>query len=288
MSRQSLLILAIVALIALMFYCVRTHAPMLTASSTLANPNAALLELTSASLDANIASGKVTLDGVLPNEAARKIIIADAKKIFGETNVIDRTSINDKAAAAGWLPTLPKLFASLKPLAGGNLGIKDNEVTIKADVPTQNDKTALLQQVTASAGSNVKINDQISFPAPTASSLQTKLNELLLNRVIEFQTGDDTLTEKGKALLDETLPIIRASSQGEIEIAGHTDLRGAAEANQQLSQARAESVRDYLVAKGVSASRLKPIGYGASRPIADNNSAQGQKKNRRIEFSVKQ
>jgi OmpA-OmpF porin, OOP family len=46
-------------------------------------------------------------------------------------------------------------------------------------------------------------------------------------------------------------------------------------------------VRDYLVGKGIDANRLKAVGYGPSRPIADNSTSQGQKKNRRIEFSVK-
>ncbi|MGB8338525.1 MAG: OmpA family protein [Burkholderiales bacterium] len=290
MSKQTLLIMAVLALAALMFFCVRTHAPTLAAKLGVAAPAAAVASsaLNPASLNALVANGKITLNGVLPDEAARKNVTTEAKKTFGEANVIDRTNIGSNIAAAGWLSALPQAFSAIKLLASGALNFNNGNVTIKAEVPTQNDKSALLQQFTASVGGNIRVNDQIIVTAAPAASLQNRLNDLLVNRVIEFETAADTLTAKGKAVLDEVLPLVRLSSQGEIEIAGHTDSRGSPVVNQELSQARAESVRDYLVANGVSSNRLKPVGYGAARPIADNSTSQGQKKNRRIEFSVKQ
>jgi OmpA-OmpF porin, OOP family len=290
MSKQSLLTLAVLGLLAFMFYCVKTHAPMLAAKLGATAPVAAVIpaSVSPASLNALLANGKVTLNGVLPDQATRNSVVAEAKKTFGESNVIDLTGISSNIAPAAWLSALPKAFGSIKSLNSGGLNFNDKDVVIKAEVPTPEDKSALLQQVTASIGSNLRVNDQISVAAAPVANLQNRLNDLLINRVIEFQSADDTLTEKGKALLDEALPIIRESKQGEIEIAGHTDSRGDPTFNQELSQARAETVRSYLVAKGVDANRLKAVGYGPSRPIADNSTTQGQKKNRRIEFSVKQ
>ncbi|MEY4730648.1 MAG: hypothetical protein RL020_1806 [Pseudomonadota bacterium] len=290
MSKQSLLTLAVLGLLVLMFYCVKTHAPMLAAKLGATAPVAAVIpaSVSPASLNALLANGKVTLNGVLPDQATRNSVVAEAKKTFGESNVIDLTGISSNIAPAAWLSALPKAFGSIKSLNSGGLNFNDKDVVIKAEVPTPEDKSALLQQVTASVGSNLRVNDQISVAAAPVANLQNRLNDLLINRVIEFQSADDTLTEKGKALLDEALPIIRESKQGEIEIAGHTDSRGDPTFNQELSQARAETVRSYLVAKGVDANRLKAVGYGPSRPIADNSTTQGQKKNRRIEFSVKQ
>ncbi len=291
MSKQSVLAVAVLALCALIFYCIKTHAPMLTAALGANAPAATLAAPVSASpatLNAVLANGKVTLNGVLPDQATRNSVVAEANKTFGADHVIDLTGINNSVGAAAWLSSLPRAFSSIKPLANGGLSFNGNDVVIKAEVPTADDKSALLRQVTASVSGNLRVNDQIGIATAPATTLQNRLNDLLINRVIEFQTGAAALTEKGQTLLDEALPIIRESSQGEIEIAGHTDARGSAEANQQLSQARAETVRDYLVAQGVGASRLKPIGYGATKPIADNATAQGQKKNRRIEFSVKQ
>jgi OmpA-OmpF porin, OOP family len=290
MSKQSLLTVAILALLAFMFYCVKTHAPILAAELGVGAPVAAAVpaSLSPASLNALLANGKVTLNGVLPDQVTRSTVVAEAKKTFGEGNVIDLTGISSNIGPAAWLGALPKAFGAIKSLTGGGLNFNDKDVVIKAEVPTAEDKSALLQQVTASVGSNLRVNDQITIAAAPVINLQNRLNDLLINRVIEFESADDTLTEKGKALLDEALPIMRESKQAEIEIAGHTDSRGQPVFNQELSQARAEAVRDYLVARGIDTTRLKPVGYGSTRPIADNNTAQGQKKNRRIEFSVKQ
>lgn len=71
-----------------------------------------------------------------------------------------------------------------------------------------------------------------------------------------------------------------------IEIGGHTDSVGTPVANQQISELRAKSVVSYLSGKGVPAAKLKAVGYGQSKPVADNATAEGRAKNRRIEFLV--
>lgn len=69
-----------------------------------------------------------------------------------------------------------------------------------------------------------------------------------------------------------------------VEIAGHTDSRGRDSVNLKLSQSRAEAVRNYLIAKGISAERLTAKGYGEARPVADNKTEAGRYKNRRVEL----
>ena len=71
-----------------------------------------------------------------------------------------------------------------------------------------------------------------------------------------------------------------------IELAGHTDSDGSAESNLKLSQDRAAAVKAYLVSKGISASRIQTVGYGESRPVAQNSSEAGRAKNRRTEVRV--
>jgi outer membrane protein OmpA-like peptidoglycan-associated protein len=73
-----------------------------------------------------------------------------------------------------------------------------------------------------------------------------------------------------------------------MSIAGHTDNSGKPEKNQALSVARAESVKKYLVSKGVAENRLTATGYGQDQPIADNTTPAGKAKNRRVEFKVSQ
>jgi OOP family OmpA-OmpF porin len=71
-------------------------------------------------------------------------------------------------------------------------------------------------------------------------------------------------------------------------IEGHTDNVGSAEYNQKLSQARANSVRQYLIDNfGIKASRLSAIGYGLTKPIASNDTEEGRQKNRRVQVVVK-
>jgi outer membrane protein OmpA-like peptidoglycan-associated protein len=69
-----------------------------------------------------------------------------------------------------------------------------------------------------------------------------------------------------------------------VEVAGHTDNRGAAAYNRDLSQRRAEAVRSYLVSKGVNGGNLSARGYGPDSPVADNKTANGRAENRRVEL----
>lgn len=70
-----------------------------------------------------------------------------------------------------------------------------------------------------------------------------------------------------------------------MEIAGHTDTNGGDRCNQRLSEARAQSIADFLIAAGIAPERLRPIGYGETRPIASNDTNEGREANRRVEFS---
>ena len=105
---------------------------------------------------------------------------------------------------------------------------------------------------------------------------------------VNFETAKATLLPESFPILDEIGPILRKWSQLKIEVGGHTDSRGSAAYNQELSNARANSVRNYLMTKypDIAADQLTAKGYGESRPIAPNKGALGMAKNRRVEFVV--
>jgi len=71
-----------------------------------------------------------------------------------------------------------------------------------------------------------------------------------------------------------------------IEISGHTDDVGETMANQKLSEGRATAVKNYLISKGVKPTQVTAIGFGKTKPIADNKTAEGKAKNRRIEIKI--
>jgi len=105
---------------------------------------------------------------------------------------------------------------------------------------------------------------------------------------VNFETGKATLLPDSYAALDEVGGILLKWPQLSIEIGGHTDSRGRAEKNQALSEARAKSVKDYLVDKfpGLATAQLTTKGYGSLRPLVPNTSALNMSKNRRVEFKV--
>ncbi len=106
----------------------------------------------------------------------------------------------------------------------------------------------------------------------------------LILKGVTFQTGKADLTENAKRVLDIVAESLMQYPEIEIEIRGYTDSVGSAAFNLNLSQRRAEAVRDYLVQKGIALKRLRAIGYGEANPIASNKTKEGRAKNRRIEF----
>ena len=129
----------------------------------------------------------------------------------------------------------------------------------------------------------------VSAPEPSpVAACQQQFDEVLGNKRISFETDSATLKRESTVMLDKLAAIADRCPDTHIQVAGHTDARGSDEFNLWLSQARAESVTSYLVGKGVDATRLSAIGYGASQPIADNVTAVGLARNRRIEFRLEE
>ncbi len=106
---------------------------------------------------------------------------------------------------------------------------------------------------------------------------------------IQFVSGSSTLTSGSKTELNKLVKILNQDyPEIKVAIEGHTDNTGKADKNQVLSEKRAESVKAYLVSKKVAAERLSTAGFGADQPIADNATAAGKAKNRRVTFKVSQ
>lgn len=103
---------------------------------------------------------------------------------------------------------------------------------------------------------------------------------------VEFATDSATLTAGSKPVLDNVAAELKQNPGMKVELQGHTDSTGSAPHNLELSQRRAEAVRDYLVGAGVPAAQLTARGYGQSQPIASNATAEGRAENRRTVMRV--
>jgi|SRR5581483_11854968 len=100
----------------------------------------------------------------------------------------------------------------------------------------------------------------------------------------DFDKAD--IKPAGREVLEGAVKTLRDNPTIHVMVEGHTDSVGSDAYNQKLSERRAKAVRDYLVRQGIEASRLTTRGYGESRPIADNTTAEGRAKNRRVEVVV--
>lgn len=103
---------------------------------------------------------------------------------------------------------------------------------------------------------------------------------------VSFKVGSAELVPSTLATLDKTIAGLKKNAKAKVEIEGHTSSEGGEEYNQKLSEDRANSVRDYMIRKGISKDRVTAIGYGYSRPKASNDTEEGRKQNRRIEVRV--
>lgn len=119
---------------------------------------------------------------------------------------------------------------------------------------------------------------------------RTADNQLKLNvpSDISFDTGRSAVKPELRSVLDSFATGLAGDPTLRVRIVGHTDSTGSDAINNPLSVDRAQSVRDYLAARGVSASRIETAGRGANEPIADNSSAAGRAQNRRVEIFLRE
>ncbi|WP_346895524.1 OmpA family protein [uncultured Roseibium sp.] len=103
---------------------------------------------------------------------------------------------------------------------------------------------------------------------------------------IYFPSGSANLDPRSAPLLNSLIDIISRCPGLVIEVGGHTDSDGSAAANKRLSEQRASAVTRYLVSNGIPEDRIVSVGYGEAHPVAPNDTADGKRRNRRIEFVV--
>lgn len=122
----------------------------------------------------------------------------------------------------------------------------------------------------------------------TPSECLRAINGALGDRKIGFEPGSARLNIDGRAILDDIADALRDCPELPLEIGGHTDSQGREVMNEQLSKARAETIISELRARRILTQSFRAVGYGESRPIADNDTEEGREENRRIEFTIYQ
>ncbi len=124
-----------------------------------------------------------------------------------------------------------------------------------------------------------------SNPTPEADPAPSPARPVVLRNVF-FATGSAELLPASMVELNQLVALLREQPQLRIQINGHTDNVGDDASNQSLSERRAKAVYDYLLSQGISAERLRYRGFGETRPVQSNDTAEGRAQNRRTEFEV--
>jgi outer membrane protein OmpA-like peptidoglycan-associated protein len=125
-----------------------------------------------------------------------------------------------------------------------------------------------------------------ALPGADVERVGEGIRLVLKEDAVRFDLNKSTLTSQAKANLDKLVPVFNSYADTNIEIFGYTDSTGKPEYNLTLSQKRAETVKMYLISKGLVSSRFKTSGYGIADPIATNDTKEGQSQNRRVEFAI--
>jgi outer membrane protein OmpA-like peptidoglycan-associated protein len=123
-------------------------------------------------------------------------------------------------------------------------------------------------------------------PVGDPKLIALKKDKIELKQKVHFATDKATIMPDSFAMLDEVALALRVRPTMRVRIEGHTDERGADKHNQQLSQARADSVRTFLATKKVQQDRLEPVGFGVTKPIAQGDTETAHEQNRRVEFVI--
>jgi OOP family OmpA-OmpF porin len=232
-----------------------------------------------------LADGSVRLRGVMPDQESIDAIVAAAAGVFGSANVTNEMTVGEAIATPEYLAVLPGTFGAIEGLRPWRVNVEQGQATLSGLGVSE---TALaeteLALTTAYAFGGLDLSADIEVDAGAVATVLTEL----LRGTATFEIGSAALSADAGGLLDEAIAILQENSFTVLTVEGHTDDVGSEEDNLALSEARAQAVVDYLIAGGIDAARLSAVGFGESRPIADNGTADGRSQNRRIQFVVEE
>lgn len=284
-------------------------APAASVSSPLAEPNFALLPQ----------AGQWLLQGTLSSQAEVNQAVASAEQIYGAGNVINQLSVGQVAPAA-WLASLGGLKDVLVGIEQAGLKFADGVFTLMGSVGSDQAKADSLAKVQQWLGA-AKFEDQLivkvaqsvtptpevaqqavavtaeitAAPAPIPltteqQSCQNQINTVMNGKEILFETNKAAIKQGSLSLLNNIASIANECkavlADKIIRVGGHTDNIGEDAYNQNLSQERADAVKDYLSKQGLDLGLLQGVGYGETQPIASNDTEAGRAQNRRISFDI--
>ena len=236
-------------------------------------------------------SGKTAnVRGTVANDTLKSSVLAAAKVTTPDGDVTDDLQVAAGGLAVPWLAAVVQALPQPKErFKNIRLDVTAKSVTISGIAPSKATKQALEGRIAVALGSAPRVHATNSLTvavSPDTTASQAQIDAAIHGGTVSFQVGSSVITPAGKRVLDRVVPPLKRYPKVLVQIAGHTDSTGAAADNVKLSLQRAVAVKLYLVSKGIVATRLTTHGFGASKPIANNNTPSGRAHNRRITFTA--
>ena len=233
-----------------------------------------------------------TLSGYQPDEAFGTANAEQVTALLGGGNPVNNTLATGAGAPRALAAATSVAIQAASRLFNGKAEITGTDLTVTGEALSDQAASEIRARVENGLPPGFIGKHDISVrklgAAGTlgAEECQQALVDSLAENSIRFETAKDIIHEDSYALLDRLSFLVKRCPTVSVEIGGHTDSDGSDEYNQTLSEDRANAVRFYLVHDGVFVGRLKAVGYGETKPVADNATEEGKARNRRIEFTV--
>ncbi|UYV38178.1 OmpA family protein [Rhodobacteraceae bacterium D3-12] len=237
--------------------------------------------------------GLVQLRGRVSDELSRDTTYSFAQARFGSTTVHNSARIDD-ALPGDWPVRVLTGLDALAHLSNGAVTITPDNVRVLGNTGNPDAKAEISRLLSEKLGDGNTYDIKVTYQKkldpvaglPTPQECIDQIKELQATQKIAFEPGSDTIDGASRKTVDAIAEVLKKCGPIKLEISGHTDSQGRETMNQQLSQGRAQAVLNGLRERRVLTSSFTAVGYGESKPIADNKTEAGREDNRRIEFSL--
>jgi OOP family OmpA-OmpF porin len=229
----------------------------------------------------------IAIDGFVPDEAVRAEILAMVRSRFASLNIVDRMMVTPDPPE-DFMKTVAIAVSNVAELLSGEASIRWPRLRISG--LAGNEKVALGVR-SAVVGTSVVRGDALiavkveQAPAEEAAC-GASLAELASTSSVRFDKNRAEIKDAYRASIDRVIALARKCPNSRFAVEGHADSDGPHEFNQYISQERARAVVAELVQAGIAETRLSPLGFAESRPVAPNRSSAEKALNRRVDFVV--
>lgn len=237
--------------------------------------------------------GQVQLRGRVADDRNRVATEALAGAAFGSQAVYSAMRIDD-SLPRDWSTRVLTSIDVLSLLNQGSVSVTQDQILVRGETGDPTAKAEITRLLASRLGDSQTYNINVKYVRkldpilnlPTPQNCVEKANQAISSGKIVFAPGSTDVDETADDTLDRVAKALEDCEDMEMEIGGHTDSQGGEGMNQQLSQARANSVLDALLTRRVTGVKFTAKGYGEIEPIADNETEDGRESNRRIAFKL--